>query len=403
MGLSMRKVLIAINNMRIGGAQKSLLSFLQELASSEYAKDYEIHLLVMDPAGEYMQQLPDNVNLITIPELRWMSGRVTTELIRKHFSIRAMLGEISWILRRKLKLFPKSLNTEQKLWKSWKAFVPKLKDNYDFAISYMDGPPNYWLMDKVNSQKKVLWVHSEYQKQKYDPVFDRRFFEKCDAMVTISDDCRNCIVKEFPQLEDKVYVLENITSSPNVVQMSKIYEPPEYAGIESIKILSVGRLNWQKGFDVAIESARLLRGKGEVFQWVVLGEGSERTNLEKRIKEAAVEDCFVLVGAKENPYPYMKACDILVQPSRVEGRSIVLDEVKVFNKPIIATNYTTVHDSIEHGKNGWIVKMTPEALCEGIVRMIHDEKLRQRLVGYLETQPKGNTQELKKYVDLMMN
>jgi len=398
----MRKVLIAINNMRIGGAQKSLLAFLQELAASEYAHDYEIHLLVMDPAGEYMQQLPGNVCLITTPELRWLGGRVTTGLMRRCFSLRALLGEASWILRRKLSLFPKGLNTEQKLWQSWRPFVPKLDGEYDFAISYMDGPPNYWLTDKVSSRKKVLWVHSEYQKQKYDPAFDRRFFESCDAVVTISDNCRDCIEKEFPQLEGKIHVLENITSALNVIRMGEAFEPEEFGSAMKMKILSVGRLNWQKGFDIAIEAARLLKARDEVFQWFVVGDGPERAQLERQLEESGVSDCFKLLGARENPYPYMKACDILVQPSRVEGRSIVLDEAKVFSKPIVTTNYTTVRDSIEHGRNGWIVDMTPGALCEGIARMMHDEALRQRLTAYLENQPKGNAQELEKYVDLMM-
>lgn len=398
----MRKVLIAINNMRIGGAQKSLLSFLRELAASEYARDYEVHLLVMDPAGEYMQQLPSNVHLITTPELRWLGGRMTFELMRRHFSLRALLGEVNWVLKNKLGLFPKGLNTEQKLWQSWKPFVPKLREKYDFAISYMDGPPNYWLMDKVCSRKSVLWVHSEYQKQKYDPAFDRRFLEACDAVVTISENCRGCIVKEFPHLESKIHVLENITSCPNVIRKGEAFEPEEFSDAGGMRILSVGRLNRQKGFDIAIEAARLLKARGEVFQWLVLGEGSERAQLERQMEESDVSSCFKLLGARENPYPYMRACDILVQPSRVEGRSIVLDEAKVFSKPIVVTNYTTVRDSIEHGKSGWIVDMTPDALCEGIVRMMHDEALKTQLTEYLETQPKGNSQELEKYVELMM-
>lgn len=398
----MRKVLIAINNMRIGGAQKSLLSFLQELSVSEYAADYEIHLLVMDPVGEFMRELPDNVRLISVPELRWLGGRMSFRLICSFFSIRALLGEICWVLRKKLDLFPKGLNTEQKLWQSWRPFIPKWKEKYDFAISYMDGPPNYWLMDKVFSQKKVLWVHSEYQKQKYDSVFDRSYFGLCDAVVTISENCRSCIVREFPQLENKVYVLENITSSQSIIHQSKAYVPKEFAAVEGMKILSVGRLNHQKGVDIAIEAARLLKERGEAFQWFVLGDGSERARLEQQLEESGAAECFKLLGSKKNPYPYIRECDILVQPSRVEGRSMVLDEAKVFCRPIVATNYTTVRDSLEHGKSGWIVDMTPEALCDGIAHMMCDGALRKSLTEYLEKQPKGNAEELKKYIDLMM-
>ena len=280
--------------------------------------------------------------------------------------------------------------------------LPEHEEEYDVVVSYQDGESGYYAIDRVRAKKKILWLHSDYQKQGYDPAFDERFYKTCNAIVTVSEKCRSCFLREFPHFEDKTYILENITSSEGVLSRGNAAEVLEYGQYPMTKILSVGRLNWQKGFDIAIDAAKLLQETGVDFLWLVVGDGSEREQLQRQIEENGVSGCFKLIGAKENPYPYMKACDILVQPSRIEGRSIVLDEAKIFCKPIVATNYSTVKDSIEHGKSGWIVDMTPQALSEGILHMMQDDKLRDELVRYLEVQPKGNVQELRRYIQIML-
>ena len=399
----MKKVLFLVRDMRLGGVQKSLLSFLQCFAGSEYAQQYEVHLLVLDPRGELLSQVPQTIKIIqTDRRLRWMASRMNKNLFKTCWSIRGLCGEVRWLVQKKLRLLPKQLNIAQKVWFSWHDMISNHEGTYDVVVSYQDGECGYYAIDKVQAQQKILWLHSDYQKQGYDPKFDLRYYESCDAVVTVSDDCRKCFLNIFPQFAEKTLVLENITSADLVLSRSNETVELEYNGDSSTKILSVGRLNWQKGFDLAVDTAKLLRDAGTDFLWVVVGDGSERGPLQSRIDANGVAECFKLVGTRSNPYAYMKACDILVQPSRIEGKSIVLDEAKIFCKPIVATNYSTVNASIEHGKSGWIVDMTPEALCEGILRVMRDEKLREQLTDYLERQPKGNVQELQRYVQIML-
>jgi glycosyltransferase involved in cell wall biosynthesis len=153
--------------------------------------------------------------------------------------------------------------------------------------------------------------------------------------------------------------------------------------------------------DIAIEAARQLKSAGVDFQWLVVGDGPERASLQAQIDSLGLGDCFALLGSRENPYGYMKACDILVQSSRVEGRSIVLDEAKILEKPIVATNYTTVVDSLIHGKTGWIVEMTPQAVADGILRLQQDENLRNQLRENLKKEPKGDGALLQRYMEIM--
>ena len=399
----MKKILLIVRDMRIGGVPQSLLSFLQCFVCTEYIEQYEVHLLVLDLRGELMHQIPRQIWMIQPSRtLRWMSSRMNKDLLQKYFSVRGIIGEASWLVKKKLGMLPKHFNIAQKVWLNWQKLVPGLDEIYDVVVSYQDGESNYYAMDKVNAQKKVLWVHSDYQERGYDPAFDKRFYEGCDAIVTISEKCRRSIEQAFPELANKIHVLENITSSERILSRADEAAAPEYEQSAALKLLSVGRLNWQKGFDIAIDAAKMLRENGEDFLWLIVGEGSEREKLQQQIDANGVSECFKLIGARENPYSYMKACDILVQSSRIEGKSIVLDEAKIFCKPIIATNYTTVKDSIEHGTSGWVVDMTPQALCDGITRMMHDQALQNRLCSYLENQPKGNIKELQRYIQIVL-
>jgi len=334
--------------------------------------------------------------------LRWMGSALKPDLILKHPSLRGMIGELGWIIRKKLRLFPKGLNTEQKLWACWHRLLPEQSGEYDVAVSYLDGVTNYYIMDKVRAAKKVLWYHSDYQKQGYAPWFDRRTLEDCSRIITISDTCRDCLLREFPQLKDKIDVVENITSAEQLRCWSLQGECPEYDGAQGVKLLTVGRLHPQKGIDIAIEAARVLKEKGFAFRWLVAGDGAQRESLQQLIDRYQLNDQFILMGARSNPYAYMRGCDILVQPSRVEGKSIVLDEAKILCKPIVSTNYTTVGDAIEHGVTGWITEMNGEALAEGVIRMAQDHQLREKLIDHLQSLPKGNDAELKRYIDFML-
>ena len=133
----------------------------------------------------------------------------------------------------------------------------------------------------------------------------------------------------------------------------------------------------------------------------MVGEGAERTLLQKMIDDSGLSQYFQLIGSRENPYAYMAQCDMIVQPSRIEGKSIVLDEAKMLCKPIVVTNYATVRDSITHGENGWVVEMTEQGICDGILQLHKNPQLRELMVENLQNAPKGNEQELEQYVKRM--
>lgn len=398
----MKKILIVIHDMKIGGAQKSLLSFLKGLYESGRADAYEIHLLVSRPGGEFRKGIPAQVKILEpSPELYWLGAPLGLELLRKHFSLRGLTGEIRWILKKRFGRFPEHWNDAQKMWDCWKDLIPAQPEDYDVAVAYIDGYPNYYVMDKVTAKRKVLWFHSEYQKHGYSPEFDAPYMDACDAMVTISEKCRDCLSEAFPEYRDKMHVLENITLSSDVTARSQMDGAEEFDGFSGLKLLTVGRLHPLKGADLAVEAAKALKEAGVSFRWLMVGDGSERERLREMIGNFGLEDCVFLLGSRENPYPYMARCDILVQPSRVEGRSIVLDEAKLLSKPIVVTNYATVRDAVVHGETGWIVEISGQGICDGIRTVAENTALREHMVACVQALHRGNEEEVTRYVEIM--
>ena len=123
--------------------------------------------------------------------------------------------------------------------------------------------------------------------------------------------------------------------------------------------------------------------------------------MKQLIHENGLENEFKLIGVRKNPYPYIKNSLIFVQPSRYEGKSIVLDEAKILEKPIVVTNYTTVYDSITHGLNGTIVDSNDEKLANAIKYLIENDALRKAYSTYLKSEKEKQAYNVEGYLELM--
>lgn len=391
-----KKVLIVIHGLGCGGAEKSLITFLNFATNVEW----DIDLLVANQASIFFKQIPENV--IQIKDQYEFENYATPlfERRKKVCSLRDFILQSIWQIFSRLDKSKNDLSRGELRWKLWGIHLPPLKGRYDLAISYMNGYPNYYVIDKVSAQKKVLWVHNEFEKLGYNYSFERRFYETADRIVTISQSCVNSILSVYPEFKGKTQVLENISSANTIRTLANDHEEDDYFNYQGLKILSVGRLNGQKRFDLAIEAARILKDSGKTFLWYILGEGELRAQLEEMIARYNLKDFVILPGIKENPYPYIAECDIFVQSSEYEGKSIVLDEAKILCKPIVVTNYKTVDNSIIDDVNGKIVDIDSQSIAAGIQELINNKETALRYTNELRNEKNGNEDELKKYIDL---
>lgn len=388
----MKKILFIMGCLDNGGGEKSLVNLL-----NLFDKDnYSIDLLLFKNRGKLINQLPSNVNLIKDCDiLNFMyEDSILKSLSLKHpiYSFVHIFGTFY------SKIIAKSgFQKGQIRWKNfYNKVIPKYNKEYDIAISYLEGETTYFLVDKVSAKKKIAWVHTDYTKINTIISHDSYYFDKLDDIVTISNECKNILIEMFPDLISKIHVLPNLTDSNAIKKQSEIEIPFEMKN-NKLKILSVGRLVYLKGFDMAIDAAVLLKSKGIDFIWYIIGDGELRDELKKLIDDSGLTDNFILLGLRENPYVYMKNADIIVQSSRYEGKSMVIDEAKILAKPIVVTNYDTVHDQISDNE-GLIVDMSSEGISNGVLEMISSK---DKYIDFLKSKDYGNQNEISSYYQLL--
>ena len=390
----MKKMLFIMSNLNCGGAEKALVSLLKTI---DYSK-YEVDLLLFRHEGIFLKQVPKKVNILPEPfgykYYDMSSIKAIKELLKQ--------GRVGDAIRRIKAIFIYKSEKDiyrcgQKVWPYVSKMFGKLNKKYDVAIGYLENNPIYYCVDNVDANKKIGFIHNDYDKLGLNPIGDRFYFNKLDNIVTVSEECAEVLKNRFPEYRDKVRVMHNIVSPSVINEMAK--EKIEMNNAE-INLATVGRLNYQKGYDMAIEACKKLVEKGYDIRWNVLGEGEERSNLESLIKKYKLEDRFVLLGIKENPYPYVQNSDIYVQTSRFEGKSIAIDEAKILNKPILVTNFTTVRDQISDGVNGLIVDMNVDSIVDGLETLIKDSNLRNKLKKNLANEELGTENEIEVFYSL---
>ncbi|MCM3115086.1 glycosyltransferase [Neobacillus sp. MER 74] len=383
-----KKILIVINNLNCGGAEKALISLLETLDF----KLLDVDLLLFKHEGIFFNKIPKEVNLLKEPdEFKYFDMSLKTaifeSIIKGRFDI-TLLRIIAGVI---FKTEKNAARCEQRVWKYISKCIEKLKGKYDVAIGFLEKNPIYFCVDIVNADKKIGFIHNDYDKLGMDSNIDLEYFEQLDYLVTVSEECLKILKQRFPMFENKIRLMRNIISPFTINKMS--YEKIEI-GHKDITICSVGRLNYQKGFDMAIEACDILVKNGYKIKWYLIGEGEERGKLEKLINTKNLYNSFNLIGLKENPYPYIRHCDIYVQTSLFEGRCLTITEAKILKKPIVSTNFKVIYDQIEDEQNGLIVDQNPRAIYEGVKRLIDDQNLRSKLIYNLENENCGTESEI---------
>lgn len=384
-----KKLLFVIPSLNSGGAEKSLVSLLCCL---DYSK-YDVDLFLFRREGLFLPLVPKQVNILDGGEdYRIFDGDGKSAVL--HFLKHGKIGKaIRRIQYGKAQSLPDSERTKA-LWKHLSVILKKRKTQYDVAVGYLEGTASYYVCDFVNAKKKIGYIHNDYKKLGLDKDLDTHYFAMLDYLVTVSDICVESLQDSFPQYADKVRCVENIIS-PEQIRGSANEEVTFDEAYKGLRVITMGRLNEQKGFDMAVEVCKKLCDKVD-FRWYVLGEGALREPLEQQAKELGVEDRFVLLGTRQNPYPYIRRCDIYAQSSRYEGKSVAIEEAKCLGMPIVTTAFTTVADQIEDGVTGSVAEINADSIAEKLYAVLSDavlrETYRKNLSGY-----NGNVSEIEKF------
>lgn len=380
----MKKILFICSNMNIGGFQKSLINLLK---SFDYF-NYEVDLFLIDKAGVFLKDIPDEVNILDLKNHKHYFFYNTNESVRYLIKYHNYFLLICRLFISLLSVFDKGYAAIL-----MSKFIPKIKKEYDCCIDYNGQYINYYMIDSVNAKKKITYFHSDYEKWAYYKNADKKYYKKDDAIVTISESCVESLKKFFPEVSDKIYCIENIITSKTVSSKSKIHFKKEN---DKLCIMTVGRVCIDKGIEYATDAAVLLKKDNVKFKWYWVGPENDDIRYKKMIFDKKIEDVFELLGSTNNPYDYLRAADICVYPSKFEGKSVVIEETKIINKPIVVTNFSTVQNQIENLKSGIIVGMSGNAVYRGIKKLIDDKQLVKNIIEYQKTNCLGNANEIEK-------
>lgn len=350
----MKKVLFYNRTFFGGGAEKVLLDYIRGLDK----KKYDITVMVRRDEGAFREQFH--------------------ALKQEGVQIRVCCD---WMTPGK-NVFKKLLNYLLLTTSDWCEFrIPgifhriAIREKYDVEIAFMHNEAAAIIASSPNRKaKKLLWVHTDLRKIDTWKMYFRtrrrqkRFFAGFDHCICVSQVARQS-VEELLHLKENVMVLHNPVDRERIIKLAQ--EPCLLPRVDIPTVCAVGRLSWEKNFSMLIKAHENLIKKGVTHRLCIVGEGPERTNLERLIKERNLEDSVVLAGHQSNPYPYIAMADFTVCSSVYEGLHIASIESMVLGKPVVSC-CAVVKDVLGGYECGIITENEQAALEAGLEKMLTD-------------------------------
>ena len=381
----MTKLLLMLPAMRMGGAEKIALNFIPHLA-----EHFDLTVALNKLEGELLSDIPEGVRVI---EDRLMSFSKIFKSDLKHLRVAKIFKDIAYYLR------VKSGKNNERNYRYLVSRTPMLDEEFDIAIAYVANVSTqiFSAIDRTRAKKKIAWIHGETTE-----LSDTDLFLECyrgfDEIYCVSGVTREHFVKRFPGLEPCVGVYYNPINCEQILKRSEA--PCDLPFSESeLNILSVGRITPEKGYDMIPKMAHILLDGGHRVHFYIIGDGPTRPDVERSINELGVGECVTLLGTRTNPYPYMRACDVYVQPSYEEGYSTTVCEAGILGCAIIGTTTSGgIREQVEDGASALIAEPTPDSLADAVERLINDPALCNAIRENVKKIDFSNKDEIKKLI-----
>lgn len=366
------KIAFFVQHLICGGVENSLLTLVKVLKE----RDCAITIYVIDKRGEFIEKLPDGVDLkeIEIPKKikKYLPVGGTKIGIRNRIKDKKFIQALGILLKHF-----KSKNEFAELDFDFSILKP-IKEEYDIAVNYHMHSPFLvrYLSEKVVANKKYTWIHNDFTTTGYHIKALEEYLACNNGFFAVSDQLKDEFLDLFHEYASVTSIARNIIDVEKIRAEAEKFYPTEFQ-VEAdtgIKLLTCGRLEYQKGYDIAIEVCKKLKDEKLNFRWYVLGKGTEYKLIKKKIKKYDLEQYFILLGVRLNPYPYFRNCDIYVQTSRHEGCAITIDEAKALCKPIVCTDVAGVREQLRDGSLGEIAEIDTDSINEKLKRLMQDEK-----------------------------
>lgn len=396
----MKSILIFSHAMELGGAEKALLGLLETIDTEKYHVD----LFLMRHVGELYKYIPSGIHVLPEkPEYASLAVPIVDVLCKGQF--RVLFGRLKGkkYAKKRVKKLNLSADNDVALEYSHKytmSAMPEIGDKeYDLAVSFLT--PHYFVANKVKAKKKIAWIHTDYSVVSVDRQSQIEMWKSYDAIASISESVTESFLQCFPELKEKIKVISNIMPVRYIEKMvDELIPSGEMPDDGAIKLLSIGRFCVAKNFDNVPFICKALVEKGLNVKWYLIGFGGGEALIKERIAETGMQERVIVLGKKENPYPYIKACDLYVQPSRYEGKCVSVIEAQMLHKPVVITDYATSASQLKDGVDGVIVPMDNSKCADGIFEFIKDVAFISKIIENEQQNDYSNSKQIEKIYKL---
>lgn len=392
-----KRILFVIDSLSLAGAEKSLVTLLSLF---DYTK-YSVDLLLFKRGGEFEAFLPQEVNILPLLELDSFNEKSLVDKI-KSFNFNILVSKLLYRIRI-IGGLKNAREQARKFWTSFSGCIESLSIEYDVAIAYAQRIPTFFVVDKVTAKKKIGWINVDYALEGEDKTYQQRFYEALDGIVLVSKSALDIFAAVYPEYEEKMHLIYDINDATFIKKMAKmpISEVPHFE-TDKPTIITVARLvREQKGYDISLEAARILKERGLDFRWYAIGSGPYRKEMELYIEQNDLKDCFIFLGTTANPYRYMSRATLYVQTSRHEGFGLSIAEARILNIPVVTTEFNAVYNQMVQGKNGIVVPINALDVADAIEDLLQHPEKREAISCYQQSEKKGNAEELEKVYALI--
>ncbi|MBQ6023503.1 MAG: glycosyltransferase [Clostridia bacterium] len=366
-----QKLLIAVHQMNMGGVQKSLLCALRAL---DYNR-YDVTLYVRKNRCDLLEQADPRVNRIIVNNDKTRYYRKPRAVFLFLLFRVAELLHLDYLSpKRKLETYvaDRQMRYEKKRW---------FPDGtaYDVAVSYIQGPTAQFVEKYIPAKKKIVFFHGSTDE---NHALHETVFPRFDKIIAVNSGCRDVLRDLYPAVKDKIGYIENYVDAAAVRDAAKAYKI-DRSGKPTV-LCTCGRFTPVKGFDLAVEAAKLLKKRGFDFIWYIVGDGEQRASIETQINNGDLTEIIQITGILQNPYPYYAGCDIYVQPSREEAQPLAIIEAQILGRPVVTTATVGGKNLIKEEETGLLAPITPEGVAAKIAALIENEPLRARIANKLK-------------------
>ena len=345
-----RKVLFFIESLSGGGAEKVLATLVRHLDKSLF----EITLCSVVNVGKYIDYVTANANYCyLIKDTKTIWGRIKYKLLYTVFP--------SWLV--------------------YSFFIPK---GSDVEIAFIEGYATRIIGGSTNSKsRKLAWVHTDFSQNHWTRIAyksnseEEKCYNKYNHIYCVSSNVKDSLAAVYPSLKN-ISVMYNPVDSDQIRALSQDEIPEVVHNNNQLRLITVGRLVPQKGYDRLLPIILRLNNEGYSCSLVILGDGPDKRKLQAYVQEHQMESYIHFMGFQSNPYPFFRDSDLYVCSSRVEGYSTVVMEALILGVPVITTDCSGMKELLGNSEYGMVVSNEDEALFKGIKCLISDTALLNR-------------------------